>query len=283
MDLPFRVIGFQGNNCPLPLNACPADVFPNPGDHVVNIDDLLAIIAQWGSNQPIGPRPSSDCAPLPTGDCSVNIDDLLAVINSWGDCPQAVGPCCISGACAVLTSAACADSGGLYMGDGLACEHMACPLPKANGLCGNAAIAQVGLNHWDNEIADTDGPLLGECESQFGRDVWFEIVSPVTGLMASRTFSIAVPDTVLAVYDGISCSPETLLACNDDGELLGWPGQSQVFVQVQVGQSLLIRVGSKQTTLGGVGAVHVQFFDQASLDEPTTALRRNKMPERQTH
>ncbi|MCI0364044.1 MAG: dockerin type I domain-containing protein [Phycisphaerales bacterium] len=46
------------------------------GDGVVNIDDLLAVIAAWGS---IGPN-AADV----TGDGQVNVHDLLMVISNWG-------------------------------------------------------------------------------------------------------------------------------------------------------------------------------------------------------
>jgi hypothetical protein len=53
---------------------CPADV---SGDGMVNITDLLAVIAAWG--QPGGPADVN-------GDGVVNISDLLAVIAAWGTC-----------------------------------------------------------------------------------------------------------------------------------------------------------------------------------------------------
>lgn len=60
-----------------------ADIAPLPdGNNVVNVDDLLTVINNWG--------PCADCpadiAPLPDGDNNVNVDDLLLVINSWGPC-----------------------------------------------------------------------------------------------------------------------------------------------------------------------------------------------------
>jgi len=64
---------------------CVADIVPNG---VVNVEDLLAVIAAWGpcanpSNC------SADIAPVgpPLGDDLVNVQDLLAVIAEWGDCP----------------------------------------------------------------------------------------------------------------------------------------------------------------------------------------------------
>jgi hypothetical protein len=59
-----------------------ADVAPVvPGDTnddgVVNVDDLLNVIVQWG---PIGPGTSADL----DGDGMVNVDDLVTVIVNWG-------------------------------------------------------------------------------------------------------------------------------------------------------------------------------------------------------
>jgi hypothetical protein len=63
------------------VRACPADIFPSTGDGIVNVDDLLFVILNWGPNS--GP---ADIAP-PGGDGVVNVDDLLAVIFAWGACP----------------------------------------------------------------------------------------------------------------------------------------------------------------------------------------------------
>ncbi len=58
-------------------------MFPKPGDvtgnNVVNIDDLLAVINNWGTC----PVPSN-CPADQDGNGVVNIDDLLIVINNWG-------------------------------------------------------------------------------------------------------------------------------------------------------------------------------------------------------
>jgi hypothetical protein len=70
---------------------CAGDISPPPnGNGVVNIDDLFAVINQWGAcPQPCPPHSSTcsaDVAP-PGGNCVVNIDDLFAVITAWGQCP----------------------------------------------------------------------------------------------------------------------------------------------------------------------------------------------------
>jgi hypothetical protein len=54
---------------------CPGDIV---ADDVVNVVDLLALIADWG--------PNGGAADL-NGDCAVNIADLLQLIAAWGACP----------------------------------------------------------------------------------------------------------------------------------------------------------------------------------------------------
>jgi hypothetical protein len=61
---------------------CVADI---NNDHVVNVSDLLAVIAAWG------PCPGAcppNCAADIVPNCAVNVSDLLAVISNWGACPK---------------------------------------------------------------------------------------------------------------------------------------------------------------------------------------------------
>jgi len=76
----------------LQLNAdvilpCPADL---TGNDVVNVSDLLALIANWGPCDapcpPVRPR-DPICAGDLDGDCVVNVTDLLDLIDEWGECP----------------------------------------------------------------------------------------------------------------------------------------------------------------------------------------------------
>jgi YVTN family beta-propeller protein len=60
-----------------PSTVCLGDITHN---HVVDIDDLLAVINGWGSPG------IADIAPN-CGNGTVDIDDLLMVINKWGICP----------------------------------------------------------------------------------------------------------------------------------------------------------------------------------------------------
>jgi hypothetical protein len=46
------------------------------GDGVVDVEDLLAVIAAWG--------PCEDCAEDVNKDGVVDVNDLLAIFASWG-------------------------------------------------------------------------------------------------------------------------------------------------------------------------------------------------------
>ncbi len=66
-----------------PQSDCPADI---NHDNIVNVADLLSVIAAWGACAKPANCPS-DIAPPPGGDDVVNVADLLAVITAWGNCP----------------------------------------------------------------------------------------------------------------------------------------------------------------------------------------------------
>jgi hypothetical protein len=58
-------------------NPCPADCAPAGGDGIIDIADLLDLLAQWG-----GPGPCDT-----NGDDTINIADLLDLLAAWGACP----------------------------------------------------------------------------------------------------------------------------------------------------------------------------------------------------
>jgi len=59
-------------------SSCPADIFPLGGDGVVNVFDLLDLLARW--NEPVPSPADFDC------DGIVNVFDLLFLLNEWGPC-----------------------------------------------------------------------------------------------------------------------------------------------------------------------------------------------------
>jgi hypothetical protein len=76
------------DECQKPPPSCPGDIVPFPGGNgVVDVDDLLRVINDWGQC-PMPPFACpADLAP-PGGNSIVDVDDLLVVINNWGLCPQ---------------------------------------------------------------------------------------------------------------------------------------------------------------------------------------------------
>jgi len=61
------------------VDPCPQDV---SGDDVIDVFDLLAVIAAWGPC----PEPCPPCPADVNGDCTVDVFDMLDVISSWGPC-----------------------------------------------------------------------------------------------------------------------------------------------------------------------------------------------------
>jgi hypothetical protein len=57
------------------VTPCPADI---NGDGLINVNDLLAVITNWGATGP-------NAADI-NGDNIVDVNDLLAVVTSWGVC-----------------------------------------------------------------------------------------------------------------------------------------------------------------------------------------------------
>ncbi len=66
-----------------PPNICPADCGPGGGgDGVVDVVDLLSLLAEWGTGGPF------DCDSAPAGgDGKVGVPDLLLLLSAWGPCP----------------------------------------------------------------------------------------------------------------------------------------------------------------------------------------------------
>jgi len=61
-------------NCLDPPSPCPSDI---SGDGVVGVDDILALIAAWGTSDPDADVDDNGV---------VDTNDVLAVLSAWGDC-----------------------------------------------------------------------------------------------------------------------------------------------------------------------------------------------------
>ena len=88
----MRNIGMSGSVMTFDFGdviACPWDTTGAGAtpDGTVNLDDLLALLANWGGC----PTPPAECPWDVAGagaapDGTVNLDDLLALLANWGPC-----------------------------------------------------------------------------------------------------------------------------------------------------------------------------------------------------
>ena len=117
--------GAPADPCDDVLPLCPADVggSKNEPDGTIDVNDVLAVIGNFGITGDGTFRPTGDCSPAPNGNCLCDVDDLLFVIANFGqDCaPDPTGACCDASECDVTTASECASQGGTYLGDDSDC------------------------------------------------------------------------------------------------------------------------------------------------------------------
>ncbi|MCH2137148.1 MAG: hypothetical protein MK101_11310 [Phycisphaerales bacterium] len=169
----YRISGTEGDPCNANLpEECTADVSGTAGvpDYVVNVDDLLAVIANFGAVGDGTFRPTGDCAPLPSGDCTVNVDDVLMVISQFGTDCTPTGACCMGfNPCSVGTEDECAASGGEYAGDDTDCTTCAYGACCANNGSCDELLAEDCANSggtFNEGITCSDAgcqPVVGAC------------------------------------------------------------------------------------------------------------------------
>jgi hypothetical protein len=80
IDIAGGIPDLNGNGVPdiCETSACPPDIAPPGGNGQVNVDDLIAVILNWG--------PCAACPADINQDGQVNVDDLITVILGWGAC-----------------------------------------------------------------------------------------------------------------------------------------------------------------------------------------------------
>jgi len=208
-----------------PVSTCEGDIAPKGGDDVIDVQDLLGIIAAWGD---IGEDMPTDL----NNDLIVDVQDLLAIIGLWGNCPVATGACCTGSSCSQLSSAACGTAGGTFLGTGTPCSPTAC---LHNDHCADAINITLNINGnqvlGDNtqatpaQFTGTDSELpVGSptChfsgEPQFAHStVWYSFTAPANGSVTIRTCSSTAPfeDSTLALFSG-SCGSLVQVGCDDD-------------------------------------------------------------------
>lgn len=294
-NLMYRINGGTGDPCDLPLSAtCSGDISGPDGtpDGFVSVDDVLAVIGTFGQTGDGTFRPQGDVAPLPSGDCAVSVDDLLAVIEQYGADCRPTGACCfgvdgctsdvveadcsgdylgdgsscdacVSGACC-LADGSCIqatpeDCSGNYAGDGTDCADVVCEEAPANNECSGAIAISDGQVNIANGAATTTGPaLVDDCttqaEPQIFNDLYYSYTATCDGEVSFSTCDSAAFDTVIAIYD--ACGG-TQVACNDDGE--GCTGfTSTALYTMTAGQTVIVRVGSWSEGVTGEGIMSVE-------------------------
>ena len=297
-NLMYRINGGTGDPCDLPLSAtCSGDISGPDGtpDGFVSVDDVLAVIGTFGQTGDGTFRPQGDVAPLPSGDCAVSVDDLLAVIEQYGADCRPTGACCfgvdgctdfqpeeecdkaggdwlgegsscdacVSGACC-LADGSCIqatpeDCSGNYQGDGTDCIDVSCVEAPANNVCSGAIAIGDGQVNIDNQAATTTGPaLVDDCttqaDPQIFNDLYYSYTATCDGEVSFSTCDSAAFDTIIAIYDACGGAQ---VACNDDGE--GCTGfTSTAFYTMTTGQTVIVRVGSWSEGVTGEGIMSVE-------------------------
>lgn len=208
-----------------PVSTCNGDIAPPGGNNIVNVQDLLAVIAVWGE---IGEDMPADL----NDDFMVNVQDLLAVIGLWGNCPVGTGACCTGNSCSQLTSAACGTAGGIFLGLGVPCTAIACldndhcvdainitaSINGAGVLGDNGPATPAQFGGTDTELPNGSPTCHWAGEPQFAHStVWYSFVAPANQSVTIRTCSSNPPfaDSTLALFSG-SCGSLAQIGCDED-------------------------------------------------------------------
>ena len=192
-------ISITAGPCAVPLpEDCPADIAGD--DDLVDVDDILRVIATFGDVSDGVIRPAGDCAPLPFGDCVVDVNDLLAIIAAFGsdcrprgacclglsgcesdtteeDCVSApgnwlgegtdcticvVGACCMADqSCLELPDIQCTDAGATFQGQGVSCDDVECPVVFGACCIGDPKDGVTCLELLLTDCADFAGIFMG--------------------------------------------------------------------------------------------------------------------------
>ena len=144
--------------------------------------------------------------------------------------------------------------------------------PPANDNCANATpVGDVVNLPFSTDAATFDGP--GAC--QYAANIWYCYTATCNG-NAYVSVCGSSYDTKVAAWDGCSCPPTTMLACNDDA--CGGYLQSEISFPVVMGQTYLIEVGGYSTATGS-GVMSISCSQPSSNDECTGAPIINTFPQ----
>ena len=216
------------------------------------------------------------CSQTELANCGGN---WLGANTSCADCPgQGCGDCdtpdpagapgCSDPACEGIVCAVdpfCCNTSWDQICADAAAAMCACgppPPPAGNDDCANASpIAGAGMFVFDNSAATTDGPpnplCLDFATDQIDNDVWFCWTAPecAGADVTITTVGLTAVDTRIAVYDGCTCPPTLIVACNDDDPNCACLQSTVTFPAT--GVPYLIRIGTFPGAAGGVGSFDI--------------------------
>jgi hypothetical protein len=175
----------------------------------------------------------------------------------------------------LLDRAGCIDLGGAWH-EGVDCAAADCLAQGDDCLTDSLSVTD-GAWAFDNRCAETDGPVLVDCDTgnqPFRHDLWFEYVATCDGI---ATFSLCGDtdyDAIMAVYSdgsptcGCPVDDTTQIGlCGDDTcDTAGGPPELKRFVAA--GECLTLRVGgwSEQS---GTGTLHIACEPAACATAPS--------------
>jgi len=196
--------------------------------------------------------------------CGSSFDTVITIWDGTAACPtMAHTPtACSDDTCGPQSEVTWfADTGGAYYiqiggagatGSGvLTVSSNASPL---NDDCPNASTIFAGATPFDTACASAEGLPL-PCGLGPPIDLWFEYTATCDGELRVDSFDSDF-DTVLAIWSGGSCaSPgEVPTQCSDDA---GSTTQSEVVLDVSIGESYLIQVGGATGATIGSGTLTI--------------------------
>lgn len=163
-------------------------------------------------------------------------------------CPG--GACCLpNGSCVqVAGQQACLGQGGVYQGDTTTCGVSTCN-PPVNDDCDDAITITCG----STPVADTRNATselaepIPTCNNNGGvGSVWYRFAGNGNSVLISscnaESFSPLAKDSIIAVYQGTSCTGLLQVACSDDADC-GTTGRlSRVCFNTSAGQNYYIQV-----------------------------------------
>jgi len=208
------------------------------------------------------------CCNNATGVCTVVTSTACATSGGTyqGDgttCPNAncpaSGSCCVGQCCAVLTAASCSSVNGTFT-DGGTCAAGSCTAVVANDDCSAAIGIAVGTPIVGCNIGATlaAGEPVPTCQATYNASVWYSFTPATSGFYNAATCG-ANFDSVLSILTSPDCVVYSPVACDDDA----CPGGEAGAFPGSTGNGLASLITAAQLTGGQLYYARVAGFSTA--------------------